>query len=187
MAISYVNAQNLVPAATAKLIRTKLVLDIGCGIRPQKYISPKVHICWEPFAPYLEHLQTVLTGTTSPQYIYVKAGWAEAVEMLPPQSIDTIFLLDVVEHLDKAQGLQLLELTKPIARQQIVIYTPLGFLPQHSPNGKDVWGFNGGAWQEHKSGWLPEDFDTNWDVYVAQKYHLRNGIEYGAILAIYNR
>lgn len=187
MAVSWFDAKDLVPAAKAKLKQAKLVLDIGCGIRPQKYIHPETHICWEPFAQYLEHLQTSLAGDTGTQYIYVKGGWAEAVKMLLPQSIDTIFLLDVVEHLDKAKGLKLLERTKRIARQQIVIYTPLGFLPQHSPDGKDLWGLNGGVWQEHKSGWVPEDFDAKWEVYAAQKYHLRNGVDYGAIFAIYNQ
>jgi hypothetical protein len=187
MTMTWLEAQTLISAVTSKIKQVKLVLDIGCGIKPQKYIRPEIQICWDPFAPYLEHLQTALAGKTSPLYIYVNAGWAEAVELLPPRSVDTIFLLDVVEHLEKTQGLQLLERTKPLVRQQVVVFTPLGFLPQHSLDGKDRWGLDGGVWQEHQSGWLPEDFGVDWDVYAAQQFHLRDDVEYGAFWAIYNR
>jgi hypothetical protein len=90
---------------------------------------------------------------------------------MPPKSVDTIFLLDVIEHVEKEEGLQLLRETEKIARQQIVLFTPLGFMPQEQLDGEDAWNLNGGAWQEHKSGWLPEDFDDTWMIYACKDFH----------------
>ncbi|HWP41979.1 MAG TPA: class I SAM-dependent methyltransferase, partial [Blastocatellia bacterium] len=104
----------------------------------------------------------------------------------------TVFLLDVIEHLEKEESLKLLRATEQIARQQVIIFTPLGFLPQEHPDGKDHWGMEGGSWQTHKSGWLPEDFDDSWDIYAARAYHTHDNLgsefekPYGAMWAIKN-
>ena len=44
-------------------------------------------------------------------------------------------------------------------------------MPQQHPDGKDAWGLDGGMWQEHKSGWSPEDFDDSWDIYASKVFH----------------
>ncbi len=85
-------------------------------------------------------------------------------------------MIDVVEHLEKEEGLRLLCLTERIARRQIVLFTPLGFMPQEHLDGKDAWGLEGGRWQEHKSGWLPEDFGESWDIYASEEYHLHDNM-----------
>ncbi len=41
-----------------------------------------------------------------------------------------------------------------IATQQVVLYTPYGFVEQTH----DEWGLGGEEWQTHRSGWLPKDF-----------------------------
>ena len=82
--------------------------------------------------------------------------------------------MDVIEHLEKSEALDLLKRlkrTEALARKQIVLFTPLGFLPQEDLDGKDAWGLDGGAWQEHKSGWSPEDFDGSWRIYASKVFH----------------
>jgi len=65
-------------------------------------------------------------------------------------------------------------------------------MPQSHPDGIDAWGLHGAAWQEHKSGWMPEDFNGNWELFVAEKYHFIDNKgkafenPFGAIWAINN-
>ncbi len=149
-----------------------------------------VHICCEPFQQYLEQLQEKIKHAHDRTFVLLKATWSEALELFPPKSVDSVFLVDVIEHLEKAEALRLLKATEALAREQIAVFTPLGFLPQRHSDGKDAWGLDGGDWQEHKSGWEPEDFDDSWDIYAAKVFHTEDGQgrvfekPYGALWAI---
>lgn len=180
-----------------KIVRTKIkkpeiLLDIGCGILPQKICRPQVHICLEPFSEYLDCLQEKIKSEFDRHYVLLKGTWSESYSFIPPKSVDSIFLTDVIEHLPKQEGLRLLQKTEEVARQQIVIFTTLGFLPQAHADGKDAWGLSGADWQEHKSGWLPEDFGDGWDFYISREFHTANNLgqpfekPYGAFWAIKN-
>lgn len=192
MEITLLDRKILFPLAIKALKKVRIVLDIGCGIQPQRYLTPKVHICCEPFQQYIDHLQKKLPTEGSTSFVVIKSTWEQIINLLPPKSIDTIFLNDVIEHLEKDKALELLKATESIARVQIAIFTPLGFMPQYHQNGKDAWGLDGGSWQEHKSGWLPSDFDNTWEIYVSKEYHYAdssgNVLEkpYGALWAIKN-
>jgi SAM-dependent methyltransferase len=69
----------------------------------------------------------------------------------PPGSFDCVVALDVVEHLDRPEGLRLLASMESIARKKVIVFTPNGFLPQ--PPAPD------NPHQEHVSGWSTEDFE----------------------------
>ena len=176
MNISWYEREQLLAEITKKLEYAEVILDIGCGIRPQELIKPKVHICCEPFGQYIDYLQKEVEKTALGNYIIIKAKWQEAVEIFPPKSVDSIFLLDVIEHLNKEVGLKLLKPTEDIARRQIVIFTTLGFMPQEHPDQKDAWGFDGGVWQTHRSGWWPEDFDEQWDIFGCRDFHTHDNM-----------
>jgi len=176
MSISWLDKEDLFPTVRKRLEPACIVLDIGCGINPQQCIRPLVHICCEPFDQYLQRLKEKISDQYDRSYVLLRATWAEAVRFLPPKSVDTVFLVDVIEHIEKQEGLELLRSTEEIARRQIAIFTPLGFLPQKHPDGTDAWGMGGGAWQEHRSGWLPEDFDGSWDIYVAETFHTTDNL-----------
>lgn len=170
MTIRWVERDELIPAVVDKLEKVDVVLDIGCGIEPQRYIRPMVHVCCEPFVQYVERLKEKTAETLDRIYLVVQASWEEAVKIFPPKSVDTVFLADVIEHLEKEEGARLLRMTTGIARRQVAVFTPLGFLPQYS-EGKDAWGMDGASWQEHKSSWLPEDFDDHWEIYASRAFH----------------
>jgi hypothetical protein len=114
--------------------------------------------------------------------------------ILPSKSVDSVFALDVIEHLEKADGLRFLQQAERVARRQIVIFTPLGFFPQsyEDPDKPDRWGMQGGYWQTHRSGWLPEDFSEDWELVCFESYHLVDQDEqplekpFGAIWAFRN-
>lgn len=186
------NYDNLFPEVRKKIIRTDVVLDIGCGIQPQMLIRPAVHICLEPFYQYVEKLQSLIGKEHDRHYVTLQGSWSEGVKFFPPKSVDTVFLLDIIEHLEKKEALALLEKTKKIARVQVIVFTTLGLVPQFHPDGKDAWGLDGGSWQEHKSGWYPEDFGEAWDIQVIKDFHKKDNMgrsfekPYGALWAIYN-
>jgi hypothetical protein len=49
---------------------------------------------------------------------------------------------------------------------------------------------DGGKWQEHKSGWMPEDFGDGWEILVSKDFHTEDNLgrpyktPYGALWAI---
>jgi hypothetical protein len=108
--VTWLGREELVPAVIKQLKDADVVLDIGCGIMPQPYITPKVHICCEPFEHYVEVLQERFKGELDRTYVVLNATWAEAIRIFHPKSVDAVFLVDVVEHLKKEEGLQLLKL-----------------------------------------------------------------------------
>jgi hypothetical protein len=190
MGVTWLEAAKLFPTAIGTLEQTTVVLDIGCGIQPQRHILPQVHICCEPFSQYIEVLQERIRREKDRTYVVLNATWADALTLFPVKSVDTVFLNDVVEHLEKRDAMALLAATERIARRQIAVFTPLGFMPQQHPDGKDAWGLDGGSWQEHKSGWQPEDFDASWSVFASKVFHLTDSMgkvleePFGALWAI---
>lgn len=178
--------------ATEKAIKeTDVVLDIGCGIRPMNYFRPKIHFLVEPFKEYVDILKYRHADDKS--VMILQQGALEALTMLADNSVDSIFLLDVIEHIEKEQGKKIVEQCERVAREQIVLFTPLGFMPQHiEKDGIDAWGLSGGSFQKHLSGWLPEDFSAQWNFYICKSFHHHeaNGtpleVPFGAFFAIRN-
>ena len=171
MSVVWLAKDELMPTIKKVLKPVNIVMDIGCGIGPQAYFRPNVHICCEPFDEYIRVLQKKIELENDRHYIIIKATWQEVVNIFPLQSVDTIILSDVIEHLEKEEAKRLLTMTENIARIQIAVFTPLGFLPQKHPDGIDNWNLHGADWQEHRSGWLPEDFDPSWEIFASKEYH----------------
>ncbi len=61
------------------------------------------------------------------------------------KSFDCVIALDIIEHLNKKDGLRLLELMEKIAIKKVIIFTPNGFLPQGA--------YDKNKFHVHKSGW----------------------------------
>jgi hypothetical protein len=172
MGVKWVERDKLDRMAKEKVIKVHTVLDIGSGIRPQSFFRPKVHICVEPYLPYLESLQSKVAN--DPRYIFINCTWDAAMKNMLPKSVDTVFAIDFIEHLDKDEGYAFLRESERVARRQIVLMTPLGLYPQtyDDPNKPDRWGMHGGFWQTHRCGWHVEDFDDNWELLCCKDRHL---------------
>ena len=166
---------------------TTSVLDIGAGIRPLPWFTPRTHIVIEPHEEYIERLRelrpdiTVIPGTAQ-----------ETLPHIESKSLDSVFLLDIIEHIPKNEGLEVVDHAVRIARQQVVIFTPLGFFPQDEAE-IDRWGMHGGYWQAHRSGWMPEELTAlGFDAYICKNYHAvdahdtRLSTPHGAFYAIQN-
>jgi Methyltransferase domain len=169
--IQYYNAaQDLLDAIDKAVEPTEVVADIGCGIVPMNYFRPKLHFLIEPWKEYSDILSHRHTDDKS--VVILRVGALEALKMFADNSVDSIFLLDVIEHLDKEEGVKVLKEMERVARRQIVIFTPLGFMPQHMESGEqDGWGLSGIEVQEHRSGWLPEDFSPAYTFYICEEFH----------------
>jgi hypothetical protein len=131
----------------AGLHKVPVVLDVGAGLRPIDWYKPERHICVEPYRPYCDVLEAA-----GFEVWQETAQWALTREDLP--TIDTVYMLDVIEHLPKATGESMLRWAQGVAQCQVCIYTPYGFTEQTQDN----WGLGGHYWQTHRSGWLPEEF-----------------------------
>ena len=174
MAVTYALREKALEVVASKVQDVEVVLDLGPGICPQPFVRPYVHICLEAHRPYLERLKK--ESAADPKYVFLNAPWDQAIGMLPDKSVDTVFALDFIEHLEKEDGFRMLREAERVARCQIVVYTPLGFFPQSydDPAKPDRWGMDGGYWQTHRSGWNLEDFGELWDFVISPDYLLLN-------------
>jgi hypothetical protein len=170
--VTRVRREEAFDTVRARVKAVEVVLDLGAGIRPQSFVRrPLVHICVDAHRPYLENLQKEVSA--DPRLVFLHGRWEAALHMLPDKSVDSVFALDFIEHLEKEDGWAMLREAERVARVQIVVYTPYGFFPQaHPPGAPDRWGLDGAAWQEHRSGWLPEDFGSGWQFVVCPDYIL---------------
>ncbi|WP_072378397.1 methyltransferase domain-containing protein [Hyphomicrobium sp. NDB2Meth4] len=187
----YDDVQSFLDAADLAVEATDVALDLGCGVVPMNYFRPKLHILVEPWDEYSNILRQRHGDDKS--VLIIKLGALEALAALHDNSVDSIFLLDVIEHLEKDVGLKVIAEIERVASRQAVVFTPLGFMPQHMESGEpDAWGLSGGVMQEHKSGWLPDDFAAGWEFHICETYHSKNfrgePLEkaYGAFFAIRN-
>jgi len=133
--------------AAAAVRPANTVLDIGPGIRPQTLVECGHHICVEPHGEYVDVLRREYPGVE-----VMHCTWAQALDHFGAGSVDTVVLLDVIEHLDKEEGRRLLDRTVHLARSQVVVFTPFGFVPQGEDEDRDAWGLHGTEWQVHRSG-----------------------------------
>jgi hypothetical protein len=167
MGVAYASRRDVLAVVASRIQNVEVVLDLGPGICPQPLVKPYVHICVDAHRPYLERVRKESAG--DPKFVLIHSPWEQAIGMLPDKSVDSVFALDFIEHLEKADGLRMLREAERVARCQIVVYTPHGFFPQSydDPAKPDRWGMDGGYWQTHRSGWSPEDFGDRWDFVIS--------------------
>nr|WP_315488783.1 class I SAM-dependent methyltransferase [uncultured Rhodoferax sp.] len=187
----YDSAVELLTAIEKTVKETEVVVDIGCGIVPMNYFRPKLHFMVEPWQEYSDILTYRHTGDKS--VIVLRTGAVEALRQFGDNSVDSVFLLDVIEHLEKEEGQKIVVESERVAREQIVIFTPLGYMPQHiGKDQTDGWGLSGSSVQEHRSGWFPEDFDSAWSFHICKNFHSLDfkgkplDATYGAFYAVRN-
>lgn len=189
MNIIWTEPEKFTAEVKERITKSEIILDIGCGIRPQNSIKPRVHICVDPNIEYLNYLQQHILSYTDPEmskkfrinpfcslepdsstsYIFINADWEQVEAMFPEKSADSVFLLNVIEHLDKEKSRELLKKTERIARHQLVLFTSSG---NGSNNGHDPWGMSGGLYHIRKSDWVPADFNDDWTGYGCNRFNI---------------
>ena len=94
------------------------------------------------FLPYLESCRAEAIHDQ-----YVRGD----VRHLPfeEKSFETVLCIEVLEHLEKAEGRAALFELERVARRQVILTTPVGRF--HLPS------FDGNPYQEHRSSWMPQE------------------------------
>ena len=137
--------QHTLNAALGEEIRkVQDVVDVGAGIRPLRPF-PANYVRIEPSEVYAAILSQ--SGESVINDV--------AINALDGMKTNTVLMFDVIEHMEKDEGEKALALAKKAATDQVVVFTPRGFMNQES----DAWGLDQDYWQKHRSGWNDADFD----------------------------
>lgn len=138
--------------------RPATLLDVGAGFGKygclaREYADPRRVDALDVQAPRL------------PCYDHVYLGDIRALDRVLPSDApryDLALLIDVIEHLEKPEGMALLQSLLGRARR-VLITTPLGFRPQE---------IAGQPFETHRSGWYPWDF---WRAFTVHRLRLFPG------------
>lgn len=156
------------PILKQRMSTTQIVVDLGCGVRPNFFLGQDVTVCVELFSPYLDYLKDTHSGE---KIITIKEDVLTFLKRQPARSIETIVVTDLIEHLSKSEGYSLIQEIERTVKKQALVVTPKGFMPQHVGELDDEgWGFTGNILQNHVSGWEIDDFQ-NWEVLVSENYY----------------
>ena len=141
------------------------LLDLGCG--PGLYSEAVRDLCphqlrvdaWDWVEP-----DVVADLETTPLTAITDTTW------------DYVFLLDVIEHLDKGIGLDLIKQCKQVVNRRIFLLTPLPEIwndNSHNVENEQLW-CHGNAYDIHKSSWIQDDF-ADWtpaNITSLEKYYV---------------
>jgi len=118
------------------------ILDVGCGEAHYLASVDSFKIGLDIWRPSLQKARAFCSDTVQCD---LKGG-------LPfkDKSFDTILCIEVIEHLDKDQGLSLLQELSRVARREVILTTPRGFLPLTSASK---------PYMTHRSGWTESELE----------------------------
>ncbi len=119
------------------------VLDLGCGsnspigkLRKKKMFTLGVDI----FEKYID-----ISKKKKIHDDYLLLNILNIDKKISINSFDCVLLLDVVEHLEKMEAIQLIKKAEKIAKKKVIISTPNEYLHQSE--------YSNNIYQIHKSGW----------------------------------
>jgi ubiquinone/menaquinone biosynthesis C-methylase UbiE len=128
----------------------KSVLDVGCGpswpmkLLRQKFQYQKV-VGVDLYEPYIAKARA---EGIHDEYII---GDVRKLN-LPDKSFDVVICLQVIEHLEKADALEMIKNLERIAKKQVILATPIGEMYHPDEDGNEL--------QLHKCFFVPEDLQA---------------------------
>ena len=122
------------------------VLDLGCGYNsPIQYCKQRFSVGVELFEPYL--LESKKKGIHNQ---YIKADIREI--KFKPDSFDVILCSEVIEHLKKKEGYELIGRMEKWAKKKIIITVPNGYIWQDDLDNNKL--------QKHQSEWYAKELQN---------------------------
>ena len=122
------------------------VLDLGCGYNsPIQYCKQHFSVGVELFEPYL--LESKKKGIHNQ---YIKADIREI--KFKPDSFDVILCSEVIEHLKKKEGYELIGRMEKWAKKKIIITVPNGYIWQDDLDNNKL--------QKHQSEWCAKELQN---------------------------
>ena len=117
------------------------VLDIGCGPN-----SPLTEFGFDRLVGIDGYPPAVAEAKRKRAYHDVILGDIREINRyFEPRQFDACVALDLIEHVSKKDGMELIAAMETIACRKVILITPSGFLPQRHAEQADL--------QEHISGW----------------------------------
>lgn len=123
--------------------RDDTVLDLACGYNsPLQYCDIAFSVGVELFTPYLE--ESKKKGIHNE---YIEADIKEVY--FKPKSFDVVLAIEVLEHLAKDEGYELIQKMEAWARKKVILKTPNSYLHQDTYDDNPL--------QRHLSGWSADE------------------------------
>jgi len=123
------------------------ILDVGCGPGVPMYLLRKRRkVFTVGVDAFLRYLKSAQARRSHDAYILGDAHYLPFSD----KSFDVVWCMEVIEHLEKEDGLDLIKAMEEIARRQVIITTPVGMY--------ECGGNYGNPHQEHRCTWYPEEF-----------------------------
>lgn len=147
------------------------VLDIGCGVGATLKDFPcPIKIGVDAHGPYLEKARLATS------FLPIKCEAQRIGEIFLAKSVDCVSMIDVIEHMEKGVGYEVLAQAERIAVKRVIVFTPRGFFKQKA---EDHYGLGGESFQEHRSGWEIEDFtQRGYQVIVFNQFHDQSNLAF---------
>ncbi|KLU63990.1 MULTISPECIES: class I SAM-dependent methyltransferase [Desulfosporosinus] len=175
--ISTVTHKDFLVTINELLLDSHSLLDVGCGmcVTLKEFHCP-IKIGVDVHRPYLEKVKF------GEQIIRLNFAAERLSELFLPNTLDSVTLIDVIEHFEKKAALDVLRQSEEIACKKVIVFTPRGFFQQKE---FDYYGLGGESYQRHRSGWEVEDFQKlGYHVVVFSKFHDQSNF---AFLEIYGK
>jgi SAM-dependent methyltransferase len=118
------------------------ILDVGCGNS-----SPLKDLNFKGYKVGVDNFQESIEKSRKKEIHnkYVKGDIRKLKDFFSKNEFDCVLALDVIEHLSKEEGLNLIKEMEYISKKKVILFTPNGFLPQKMMYENNL--------QIHKSGW----------------------------------
>lgn len=175
--VSVVNHKEFLGVITELLMDSQSVLDVGCGVGTTLKDFPcPIKIGIDPHKPYLEKAKQVAS------FLPIKLEAEHLEDTFIDKSIDSVTLIDVIEHMEKETGFEVLRQAERIASKKVIVFTPRGFFKQLDTDHLDL---GGEFYQKHRSGWEVEDFlESGYQVIIFENFHDQENL---AFLKVYGQ
>jgi len=123
----------------------RTILDVGCGSASRLRLLECQSLAGiDGYAPSVEEAKKNSTHNE-----LILGDIRELDRFFKPGQFEGCIAIDVIEHLNKEDGIKLIEAMERIASRKVVFFTPNGFLPQAHATQSDL--------QEHLSGWTASE------------------------------
>lgn len=141
------------------------VLDVACGLSlKSKFIPTQIRVGVDIYDKYFEHIESEVP------YVVIKYDVRKLNEIFMPKSFDLVIALDIIEHLEKKESLDMIAQCEKLARRAVILETPKGYVPQNI----DIQGHGGHVYQTHRCGWEVEELEKMGYAVVVRDYQMSN-------------
>lgn len=152
----------------------RLTLDVGCG-NYSRLSAFRPQITTVGIDAFPEAIEAAKAQGVHDHYILADILTENLNDLLADfggRKFDLVTLYDVIEHLPKRLGYELLEKCEQLSSKYVLLQTPNGFLEQGPEFGNEH--------QRHLSGWFPHDFEgLGYKVYGTTGTNLLRGYAAG--------